>query len=76
MVKWNGETVHVHIAKGKPTVTATKVWITNSGDVVLEHNKSKINPSDLKKVLNYIRANTRDIVALWCQMFGVITYKY
>ncbi|MCI9355903.1 MAG: DUF4160 domain-containing protein [Firmicutes bacterium] len=72
----NGEPVHVHIAKGKPTANATKVWITSSGDTVLEHNKSKIPSSDLKKVLSYVRANVRDITGLWCQMFGVITYKY
>lgn len=72
----NGEPVHVHIAKGKPTPNATKVWITISGDVVLEHNKSRINASDLNKILYYVRANIRDIVSLWYQMFGAITYKY
>ena len=45
------EPVHVHVAKGKPTPNATKVWITRSG-VRLEHNNSKIPRNELKEILS------------------------
>ena len=37
------EPVHVHIAKGKPTENATKVWITSTGKCYLCNNNSNIN---------------------------------
>lgn len=30
----NGEPIHVHIAKGKPTPNATKIWLTKSGGCI------------------------------------------
>ena len=27
----NNEPIHVHVAKGKPTPNATKIWLTKSG---------------------------------------------
>lgn len=27
----NDEPIHVHVAKGKPTPNATKIWLTRSG---------------------------------------------
>ena len=50
------EPVHVHVAKGKPTPNATKVWITRNG-VRLEHNNSKIPRNELKEILNFINEN-------------------
>lgn len=36
------EPIHVHIAKGKPTENATKVWITSTGKCYLCNNNSRI----------------------------------
>ena len=30
----NNEPIHVHIAKGKPTPNATKIWLTKSGGCI------------------------------------------
>lgn len=38
----NGEPIHVHIAKGKPTPNAAKVWIAKSGGCILANNGSNI----------------------------------
>ena len=35
----NNEPIHFHISKGTPTENATKVWILQSGDLLLAHNK-------------------------------------
>ena len=37
------EPVHVHIAEGKPTSNATKIWITRAGKCLLCNNNSKIS---------------------------------
>ena len=44
----NFEPIHVHICKGNPTANSTKVWITKSGDCILENNNSRIPKHDLR----------------------------
>ena len=63
------EPVHVHVAKGKPTPNATKVWITRSG-VRLEHNNSKIPRNELKEILNFINENKDTVIVEWATRFG------
>ena len=46
----NGEPIHVHIAKGKPTPNATKIWLTKSGGCILASNGSKISNKELNGV--------------------------
>ncbi len=36
------EPIHVHIAEGKASANATKVWITSSGKTLLCNNHSHI----------------------------------
>ena len=49
------EPVHVHIANGRATANATKIWITRSGKALLCNNSSKIPENEhlfrTKKVL-------------------------
>lgn len=65
----NGEPVHIHLSKGKPSENSTKFWIKRDG-VVLEHNKGNIPQSDLKKIQKYICANKAIIVNRWYEHFG------
>jgi hypothetical protein len=44
------EPIHVHIAEGKATSNATKVWISSKGRTVLCNNNSKIPDRVLKKM--------------------------
>lgn len=46
----NGEPIHVHIAKGKPTSNATKVWLTKSGGCILANNGSNIPQKELNEL--------------------------
>lgn len=36
------EPVHVHVAKGVPNASATKIWITEAGGCIVANNNSKI----------------------------------
>ena len=68
-VNENGEPIHIHVSKGKPSNNSTKFWIKRDG-IVLEHNKGNIPKSDLKKIQKYICANRAQIVNRWYEFFG------
>ena len=68
------EPVHVHVAKGRPTPNATKIWLTKEG-VRLEHNNSGIPPKDLKALLEFISENKSTIINRWLNRFGEAKLK-
>lgn len=70
----NNEPVHVHVSKGKMRGNATKIWITSSGDALLESNGSRINSSELNKILLYVHSNANFIVNSWNSRFNYIRY--
>lgn len=68
------EPIHVHIAEGRATANATKVWITSSGKALLCNNKSHIPQTILKKMLRFIEANSSVIIEKWVEQFNEIRY--
>ena len=67
----NGEPIHVHIAKGKPSPNATKIWLTCTGQCVVANNDSRIPQSDLKELLDVISAQFFMICRKWKEHFCV-----
>ena len=65
----DGEPIHVHVAKGKPTPNATKIWLTRSGGCLLANNGSKLSKRELGIVLEYVTLNHLDICNLWKKTF-------
>ena len=68
------EPIHVHIAEGRATANATKIWITSSGKALLCNNKSHIPQKILKKMLRFIEANSSVIIEKWVEQFNEIRY--
>ncbi len=68
------EPIHVHIAEGRATANATKIWITSSGKALLCNNKSHISQKILKKMLRFIEANSSVIIEKWIEQFNEIRY--
>lgn len=68
------EPVHVHIAEGKATANATKIWITSSGKALLCNNNSRIPQKTLSNIIRYIEANSGIIINKWYAQFGEILY--
>ena len=56
------EPVHVHIAEGRATANATKIWITSSGKALLCNNSSKIPDRMLRRMMRLIEANSQLIL--------------
>lgn len=72
----NGEPIHVHIIKGKPTGNSTKVWITSAGGCVVANNNSNIAQKELNELLDIIEAQFFVICSEWKQHFKLDVIKF
>lgn len=52
------EPVHVHIAEGRATSDATKLWITSTGKAIVCNNNSQIPDRVLRKIVRVIEGNS------------------
>lgn len=68
------EPIHVHIAEGKATANATKIWITSSGKSLLCNNNSRIPKKELRNLMRVIEANSNAIINKWYSQFEEIRY--
>lgn len=68
------EPVHVHVAEGKPSPNATKIWITRSGGCLLQNNRSAIPERQLRYIMQIIEARHFEIIRKWKETFGTVTY--
>ena len=68
------EPIHVHIAEGRATANATKLWITRSGKAVLCNNNSKIPEQILRKMIRVIEGNSDYIKEKWMEQFDEISF--
>lgn len=72
----NNEPIHVHIARGKPTLNSTKVWLTGSGQCIVANNCSQIPQNDLNALLDVISAQFFLICRKWKEHFCVDQIKF
>ncbi len=68
------EPVHVHIAEGRASANATKVWLTSSGKTLLCNNNSQIAKRELRKIMRIIEANSKEIMDKWYSQFGELRF--
>ena len=68
------EPIHVHISEVRPQKFATKVWITHNGKCLLCNNDSQIPLRQLRYLISVIEASSDDIINLWVETFGSISY--
>ncbi|MDD3140218.1 MAG: DUF4160 domain-containing protein [Lachnospiraceae bacterium] len=68
------EPIHVHIAEGRASADATKVWISSAGKTLLCNNNSRIPQKELRNLLRIIEANSTLIIQKWYEHFGEIRY--
>lgn len=64
------EPVHVHVAKGVPNASATKIWITEAGGCIVANNNSKIPARTLSAIVDVLESRSSYIVAQWNDVFG------
>ena len=68
------EPIHVHIAEGRASANATKVWITSTGHTLLSNHNSKSPPKILRGILRIIEANSAEIIDRWTEQFNDRTF--
>lgn len=71
-----GEPIHVHVSKGKPTPNATKIWLTKKGGCIVANNGSKIPKKELNELKEFISAQFFFICIKWKQFFVTDTIKF
>lgn len=67
------EPVHVHVSKGRPSPSATKIWITRTGGTI-SVNSSRIPKKDLAKIEVFVQSNACNIVSAWNNVFHRVSY--
>ena len=72
----DGEPIHVHVAKGKPSPNATKIWLTKSGGCILANNGSNISSRELHELMEFISAQFFLICAEWKKFFVTENIKF
>lgn len=76
---WSNENngpVHVHIAKGKPSPNATKIWLTRAGGCILANNRSQIPERELSELMEFISAQSFLICREWQNFFQEDTIRF
>ncbi|MBQ1887225.1 MAG: DUF4160 domain-containing protein [Firmicutes bacterium] len=68
------EPIHVHVAEGRASSDATKLWITSTGKVLLCNNDSHIPDRVLRNIVRIVEANSAEIIDRWLEHFGEIRY--
>lgn len=64
-----GEPIHVHVCKGRPSPNATKLWLTKTGGCIVASNGSNIPPRELWELTEFISAQFFMICAKWKEFF-------
>lgn len=70
----NGEPIHVHVSKGRPTQNATKLWLLSDGTFSVAHNRSRVPEPILRKIILALNANTMIIRSAWINFHGYEKY--
>lgn len=68
------EPVHVHIAEGRASANATKLWITSTGKVIKSNNNSNIPDRVLGRIIRVVESNSKYIIDEWKKHFGEIEF--
>lgn len=72
----DGEPIHVHVAKGKPSPNATKIWLTKAGGCILASNGSGISSKELNEIMAIISAQCFMICSEWKKHFLIDDIKF
>lgn len=71
----NGEPVHVHISKRKPTCNSYKMWLTSSGYFIPANcNDKRIPANDLRRITMKLNQNANIILNCWVSFHGYVKF--
>lgn len=70
------EPIHVHVCKGVPSATSTKIWLTRQGGCIVADNSAHIPRNVLNELTDIIAAQFDYICSKWKDFYlaGEITF--
>lgn len=72
----DGEPIHVHVSKGKPSPNSTKIWLTKKGGCILAGNGNQIPKKELNQLMIFISAQFFLICSAWKEFFITDEIKF
>lgn len=71
----NGEPIHIHLSKRKPTKNSFKLWLTSDGNFVKAVEKDKrISDIELSKIIKKLKPQAQFIRDCWVAYHGYEKY--
>lgn len=70
----NGEPIHVHVSKRKPSGNSTKLWLLSNGTFVVANNRSRVPDNILKEIIMFLNSNARFVRNSWVAYHGYEKY--
>lgn len=71
----NGEPIHVHVSKKKPSANSPKFWLLSNGTFCMANpNDRRIPANDLHNILHKLNLNAQVIRDLWVAYHGYEKY--
>ena len=70
----NDEPIHFHIAQGRPSENATKIWILRNHSFKLANNNSQVPPGVLRHILAVMQVSVDEYEALWLNYQHSVKY--
>lgn len=71
-----GEPIHVHVCKGTPSISASKIWLTRKGGCIVANNNAKIPDKSLNELCEIIAAQHSLICKKWKDFYLVDDVTY
>lgn len=71
----NGEPIHVHVSKKKPSPNSTKLWLLSNGTFMLANpNDNRIPINDLRSIVAKLNLSAEFIRNVWIGYHGYEKY--
>lgn len=71
----NGEPIHVHVSKKKPSPNSTKLWLLSNGTFVMANpNDKRIPANDLRAIVSKLNLSSGLIRNYWIAYHGYEKY--
>ena len=71
----NGEPIHVHVSKRRPSANSPKFWMLSDGTFCIANpNDKRIPAKDLHNIILKLNANTQMIRSFWMAYHGYEKY--
>lgn len=71
----NGEPIHVHVSKKKPSANSTKLWLLSNGTFIKANpNDKRISDGDMRKIMAALKLEAKTVRNYWVAFHGYEKY--